>query len=133
MTADRYGAAEPNTGSTPVLQVFPVTIGHYRDEGWPDLDTETEAGRVADLLAVFGGRMDRWAAPALERGADAAQLRLREWADSAGLPGATTSNGVRAGFGSPSTLTVTCASPRTTMGRMVNRCGHIGVMTRAST
>jgi WD40 repeat protein len=76
-------------GATPrvAVQVFPVAIGRYHDPAWPDLRTGTEAGRVVDLLAAYGGQADLWAAPELERGADAVQRRLREWADSAGLPG----------------------------------------------
>ena len=39
----------------------------------------------------------------------------------------------RARSGTPSTRTVSAASPRTTMGRSVRRCGQIGVTTMAST
>src|ERR1700676_4757789 len=70
----------------PAVQVFPVTIGHYSDPDWADLDTEGEAGRVVDLLAAFGGRQVAWASPVLERDAGAVQRRLRDWADVARDP-----------------------------------------------
>jgi hypothetical protein len=76
----------------PVLQVFPATIGHYADPGWADLDADAEAGRITDLLAVFGGRVYPWPVPALERGAGAAQRRLREWAETAWQHGSPVSS-----------------------------------------
>ena len=36
-------------------------------------------------------------------------------------------------IGNPFYADIYVRSPRTTIGRMVNRCGHIGVITRAST
>jgi hypothetical protein len=67
-------------GSSPVVQVFPVAIGHFADPGLPDLDADAQVGRVVDLLAPFRGRQHPWAAPALERGAGAVETRLLEWA-----------------------------------------------------
>ena len=63
----------------PVVDVFPVTIGHYADAGLPDLDVESQAGRLVELLAPFGGEHRPWRHPVRDRGADAAQHRLREW------------------------------------------------------
>ncbi|MGH3157808.1 MAG: helix-turn-helix domain-containing protein, partial [Streptosporangiaceae bacterium] len=65
----------------PVVDVFPVAIGRYEDAGLADLDVEAAAGRLVEVLAPFGGRHRPWAHPFRERGADAVQRRLRQWAD----------------------------------------------------
>jgi len=74
--ADLSGRLEP------VVDVFPVTIGHYADADLTDLDVETPVRRLVDLLAPFGGRYRPWKHPARDRGADAVQRRLREWPGS---------------------------------------------------
>ena len=66
-------------GERSVVDVFPVVIGHYADAGLPDLDVQARVGRLVDVLAPFGGCHRPWRHPARGRGADAVQLRLREW------------------------------------------------------
>ncbi len=98
----RSGAAgDEDLGSAacyePVVEVFPVAIGHYTDPGMADLGgVEARVGRLVDLLAVFGGRHRPWAQPARERGASAVQRRLRDWSRP---PAAATDTGRRAGLG----------------------------------
>jgi hypothetical protein len=43
-------------GGSPVVEVFPVAIGHFADPGLPGLDADAQVGRLVDLLAPFGGR-----------------------------------------------------------------------------
>jgi hypothetical protein len=57
-----------------------VAIGHFNDPGLSGLDVDAQVGRLVDLLAPFRGRERRWAVPARERGAGAAEQRLLEWA-----------------------------------------------------
>ena len=103
-----------------MVQVFPVAIGRYAD--FPDLDVEEQVGRVVDLLAPFGGWYNAWAAPATERGADAVQQRLLEWANSADAPqgsvlywvGHGWSDGMRVGLahsGSPAAVGAAGVTP----------------------
>ena len=72
-----------------MVEVFPVAIGHYASPNIEDLDVETQVGRVVDLLAPFGGVHREWAHPARDRGSDAVQQRLNDWAS----PPADTSGG----------------------------------------
>jgi DNA-binding SARP family transcriptional activator len=74
------GAAHGDVPMRPVVDVFPVAIGYYADGGMADLEVEAPAGRLVDLLAPFGGRHRPWGHPTRDRGADAVQDRLREWA-----------------------------------------------------
>jgi len=67
----------------PQVDLVPISIGHYSDPGLPDLDVETQVGRLADLLAPFGGRLRAWPAPTLERGASVVERRLLDWATTA--------------------------------------------------
>ncbi|MGH3683861.1 MAG: hypothetical protein ACRDSM_02115 [Pseudonocardiaceae bacterium] len=62
------GVSPPGVGGGPVVQVFPVAIGHFTDPGLADLEVDAQVGRLVDLLAPFGGCEHRWAAPARERG-----------------------------------------------------------------
>jgi WD40 repeat protein len=77
----------PETGSlpaeavAPVVEVFPAGIGHYTDADLPDLDVETQTGRLIELLAAYGGRPRPWKSPALQRGPAAVQDRLLEFAN----------------------------------------------------
>lgn len=71
--------SNPINSLSPVVHVFPVAIGHYTDPNVADLDVDSQVGRLLDLLAPFGARHHRWAAPAMERGADATQRRLLAW------------------------------------------------------
>ncbi|HXS62508.1 MAG TPA: helix-turn-helix domain-containing protein, partial [Streptosporangiaceae bacterium] len=66
-------------GLRPVLDIFPVAIGHYSDAELASLDVGTRVGRLVDMLAPFGGQHRPWRHPARDRGADAVQRRLREW------------------------------------------------------
>ena len=78
--ADPASDAEPTTAQVqPVVDIFPIAIGHYADPGIQDLDVEPQVGRLVDMLAPFGGRHRAWAHPLGERGADAVQHRLHEW------------------------------------------------------
>jgi hypothetical protein len=63
-----------------VVEVFPVAIGYYLSPDLEDLDVETQVGHLVDLLAPFGGKVNAWAHPQRERGADAIQRRINEWA-----------------------------------------------------
>lgn len=78
----RGGRPEPAplaVPTRPMLEVFPVDIGHYADPGFPELDAELRAERLADVLAPFGGRYRPWKHQGRYRGADAVQRRLRDW------------------------------------------------------
>jgi transcriptional regulator with XRE-family HTH domain len=75
----RPGPAPPAVPTRPMLEVFPVDIGHYADPGLLDLDAEVRAGRLVDVLAPFGGQHRPWKHPRRQRGADAVQRRLRDW------------------------------------------------------
>jgi hypothetical protein len=78
--ADPASDTEPTTAQVqPVVDIFPIAIGHYADPGIQDLDVEPQVGRLVDMLAPFGGRHRAWAHPLGERGADAVQHRLHEW------------------------------------------------------
>ncbi|MFI0938590.1 WD40 repeat domain-containing protein [Streptomyces sp. NPDC021020] len=79
-------AGESAAGTSPVIEIFPVAIGHYDSAGLPDLEVEDHVGRVLDLLAPFGGRHVPWEVPELERNADAVERRLGQWADSGSRP-----------------------------------------------
>ncbi|MER5224562.1 WD40 repeat domain-containing protein [Streptomyces flaveus] len=68
--------------TSPVIEVFPMAIGHFDDPYLPDLDVDSQVGRLIDLLAPFGGRHRPWAVPALERNASAVERRLEEWVAS---------------------------------------------------
>jgi len=76
------GSQGPARAAAPVVEVFPVDIGHYTDPGLPDLDVQAQVGRLTDLLARFGARQHPWPTPGLERGASAAQRRLLDWASA---------------------------------------------------
>ncbi|WTW94138.1 WD40 repeat domain-containing protein [Streptomycetaceae bacterium NBC_01309] len=83
MTTPQAGGLAPDAAAvstgTPVVHIFPVPVGHYSDPDLADLDVEPQVGRLLDLLAPFGGRHYRWAAPSHDRGADATQRRLLAW------------------------------------------------------
>ncbi|MFG6198185.1 hypothetical protein [Nonomuraea sp. JJY05] len=64
-----------------------MAIGHYTDPSLPDLDVDAQVGRVLDLLAPFGARHERWASPALQRGAGAVERRLLNWSRPQGEGG----------------------------------------------
>ncbi len=61
------------------LQVFPVAIGRYADRRFEPLETGSEAAKVVELLAEFGGYEVPWATPLEQRGGDAVTERLRVW------------------------------------------------------
>uniref|UniRef100_UPI003F4953D4 hypothetical protein n=1 Tax=Nonomuraea bangladeshensis TaxID=404385 RepID=UPI003F4953D4 len=74
---DRDRTEDTDSGQT--LEVFPVAIGHYTDPALPDLDVDSQVGRLLDLLAPFGAWHQRWAWPARQRGAGAVERRLLAW------------------------------------------------------
>jgi WD40 repeat protein len=62
-----------------MMELFPIAIGRYRDDGFEDLDVEEQVGRLVDILAPFGGRLNRWACPSGHRDGTAVEVRLREF------------------------------------------------------
>jgi WD40 repeat protein len=70
------GADDPNA----TIEVFPVAIGRFADPRWPDLDVDTQVGRLLELLAEFGATHHRWTGFTGLRDADAVERRMADWA-----------------------------------------------------
>ena len=60
------------------LEIFPIAIGIY--DHHPNLDVETAVQQIVLALSEFGSREVGWSASMADRGADAVDARLREWA-----------------------------------------------------
>jgi WD40 repeat protein len=66
----------------------PIPIGSYEDSGYPRLDADGEAEKIAALLHQFDPVVVGWEVPPEQRGKDAIEARLEKW--SRGSDGADT-------------------------------------------